>query len=884
MARLFVMIALLVLSTISSYARDLSVSSYNELANAIRIANDGDTVTLTGDITMTDHPPHIDKRITVDGNGHTISGDDRYRIFVVAQSGDLTVRNLNLKNGKAPDRVLHCVEVNEDNDAFGGAICNLGRLSIGDSSFQDHTAGHGGGAIFNYGETDISMSSFSSNSARDGGAIYNSGSLTISGGSFSEHTVTQGGGAIFNSGNASFTISNSNFSNNSAGAAGGAIVNTGTGTVSHSSFTENSADFGGAVFNLSETTIANSRFSRNLADDGGGAISNLGQATVINATITSNSATELGGGILVATGPRSASSLTLRNSIIADNEGGDCYVETTSTLAASMSNYIQDGSCNTTWSGRHASVDDGFCPAARLSDGGCDIGAMDSGGTPAIGSHALDFSVASYSELARAIRSASNGDTITLTGDITMTDHPPEVTKQITIDGGGHTLSGNFRYRLFFVAESGDLTILNMTLRRGRAHFGGPPCGSSYLSSDENGGAICNNGRLTVRASGFDGNSAHSNGGAIYSAFETIVTLSGSNFSDNSADQDGGAIFNQGVASIRASSFSSNSADSGGAIYITGEASASDSMFTGNSANSGGAISNLGEATFSEISFTSNWANSGGAISNLGEATFSEISFTSNGGYLGGAISNLGKASVSATSFRSNTSLTGAAISNAGVVEIDTCSFGDNAASDHGGAINNYGNARIRGSSFARNSAHSGGAIFNHEEASLSVSDSSFDGNSSDGGYMGDFPNGEYGGGGAMWLEGTAMLSHITLANNSAEWAGGGIAVAGNLTSVRLRNSILANNVDNDCEALLLESRHNIIKDGSCRYATGIFTDPMLGDWVDATDTATGYFPLLPGSPAIDAAADSACEATDQLGNARPHGDACDIGAVEYMP
>jgi hypothetical protein len=39
---------------------------------------------------------------------------------------------------------------------------------------------------------------------------------------------------------------------------------------------------------------------------------------------------------------------------------------------------------------------------------------------------------------------------------------------------------------------------------------------------------------------------------------------------------------------------------------------------------------------------------------------------------------------------------------------------------------------------------------------------------------------------------------------------------------------------------------------------------------------------LLPGSPAIDAGANSGCPATDQRGVARPYGLRCDIGAFEF--
>ena len=53
----------------------------------------------------------------------------------------------------------------------------------------------------------------------------------------------------------------------------------------------------------------------------------------------------------------------------------------------------------------------------------------------------------------------------------------------------------------------------------------------------------------------------------------------------------------------------------------------------------------------------------------------------------------------------------------------------------------------------------------------------------------------------------------------------------------------------------------------------------MLG----ALDDEGGVRPLLPGSPAIDAADPRFCTETDQIGNPRPVGAGCDLGAIEFM-
>ena len=56
--------------------------------------------------------------------------------------------------------------------------------------------------------------------------------------------------------------------------------------------------------------------------------------------------------------------------------------------------------------------------------------------------------------------------------------------------------------------------------------------------------------------------------------------------------------------------------------------------------------------------------------------------------------------------------------------------------------------------------------------------------------------------------------------------------------------------------------------------------DPGLEAFIDDGTPGNGHFPLLPTSPAIDAANDAACPPIDQLGQSRIG--RCDIGAIEF--
>ena len=92
---------------------------------------------------------------------------------------------------------------------------------------------------------------------------------------------------------------------------------------------------GGLYVAAGSASISNTTISGNSAGVDGGGIYNAGASIVTHATIVGNSAAN-GGGLV------DVSLLQLYNSIVSDNQGGDC----SGSLNANLGNIIKDGSCN----------------------------------------------------------------------------------------------------------------------------------------------------------------------------------------------------------------------------------------------------------------------------------------------------------------------------------------------------------------------------------------------------------------------------------------------------------------------------------------------------------------------------------------------------------
>ncbi len=174
--------------------------------------------------------------------------------------------------------------------------------------------------------------------------------------------------------------------------------------------------------------------------------------------------------------------------------------------------------------------------------------------------------------------------------------------------------------------------------------------------------------KLDIFDSDFIGNTAGTNGGAIYSTFydsKTVkdsVYINDTDFSLNSANN-GGAIYTEGLADLGGgfasmkivdTDFNENTATNfGGAIYNSGNLILSDGDFENNAAGDGGAIFNKGVLTVNGGSeFIRNTvALEGGAIYNglnakiddlLADFKFNSVERSNSGNASGGAIFNGG--------------------------------------------------------------------------------------------------------------------------------------------------------------------------------------------------------------------------------------------------
>lgn len=300
--------ATLTVTTLSDTSHGACASECS-LRDAISAAGPGDSITfgVTGTILLTHDLPNPTSTLTLIGpaGGITVDGDGLYRSgFVIAPGITVTVRNMTFTRGYK--------DIQE-----GAAFYNNGTLVIADSTFSNNSTEAGGGAIYSQSNLSITHTNFISNAAShvdpndpnlqsvaSGGAVYVfTGPAVIATSTFAYNHAPFQGGAIYTYRGAALSIDSSTFYSNTTGysmsSGGGAIVIFhATLAMTNTTLVDNSGAAGGGLVNWNSTSVVtHTTFSGN----------------------TSLFAPGSGGGIRNDAGP-----VTIQNSILANNAGGNC--------------------------------------------------------------------------------------------------------------------------------------------------------------------------------------------------------------------------------------------------------------------------------------------------------------------------------------------------------------------------------------------------------------------------------------------------------------------------------------------------------------------------------------------------------------------------------
>ncbi len=135
-------------------------------------------------------------------------------------------------------------------------------------------------------------------------------------------------------------------------------------------------------------------------------------------------------------------------------------------------------------------------------------------------------------------------DVVKLTADVTLTtvdnvasgpNGLPVVSSTLTVDGQGYSIARDAAapdFRVLHVGGSGDLVLRNANLDNG-----------SLVGYSDNGSGILNFGKLKLESSSISGSRTKADGGGIFTADDTSLTLVNSTLSGNHAEKFGGGIY-----------------------------------------------------------------------------------------------------------------------------------------------------------------------------------------------------------------------------------------------------------------------------------------------------------------------------------------------------
>ncbi len=805
-------------------------NSFTNLAN--NIENAGSYLPLSGnyayDSTLdTEYADGItiSKNITIKGGGSTtISGSDLARIFNIENGFNVVLLDITFINGHADNGgaiyndgnlVLKDCEFQDNSADYGAAIYNSAYATLtGDAKFEGNVATYRGGGIYSEGTVDLSDSVFDSNDityrARNddngGAAIYNKGgTLTLDNVDVTNNLIdieirdgNSGhliNAAIFTSGDT--TITNSVISNNSGSYGGGIYVTNGaTLDVSGTTFENNMATFGAAIYDEgakvivddcdfienhcegigsagtsstqaaailvmsqgASASITDSRFNRNSAKTGGAvSISQAdGDVLIENCNFTENTASYEGGAIYnyAADG----ASLTVKDSTFTDNTATNWGDAISNDAGLKLEGNTISGDINTAIGNWLGTVDttvkvtilDGLAHTITTPAYALTATVTDDNGNP-IMDHNFVFTIGE--EVIAATYNATEGvykATYTFKNPGTYTistssyDVEDVTTSTVTFESPLKALQD-----LITAAINAGETSLDLSY------------GFSYIAGYDS--AYAATGIVIPSDFTINGNGVTIDGGnasRLFTVNAGKLTLNNVVLANGKAD-DGAAVYVASGAKLDATSttFEDNVATySGGAIYTEGgEIALTNCILDSNDVTDVSTNNDTGGAAIYAKNAQVTLVNTN--VTNNGKSTLDR----SNGDLINGVIELL----------NTETSISG------GLLENNTGIYGGAIYAGQGGTLT------VTGATFNNNKAYNGGAI-DIEGVTTTISGSNFNNNW----VVGPGSQGYYGAGGAIsaGLNKPITISDSTFTGNKATgegaWAGAvGVAIGGDASA-----------------------------------------------------------------------------------------------------
>lgn len=508
---------------------------------------------------------------------------------------------------------LSCEFKNNSANLQGGALINFGDVDFRDCLFSGNDAGDNGGAINNQrdGVLDVVDCEFRGNSTKsDGGAIINFQQVSLRGCLFADNDAGDNGGAISNQYDGIVAV-DCEFKDNTTHNSGGAIINFANLNLKECSFCNNEAKRanGGAIKNLLNSSLycENSEFIGNHSnEEGEGIYNDSNDAKLINCNFSQHGriygvAVNKNSLIFIdCTFKDNNLHYVLMNSENArleisggefiDNEAlysiiyncGECSVDNTS--FKTIDSYEIRNESNLYLNSPKFTRDDSVFNVNHIEIRNLPHKDVERFIENRYDGYVDEFDVpdeikSDFSYLDELIKEQ---DEISLSEDIVLENYEYIFFEgginldkdNIVIDGNGHAIDAKNKTRIFNISGK-NIVLKNIIFKNG---------------------ALINN---------FDEHS--SGGGSIKITRTGSAVIENCQFIENSSQDDGGAILNNGTLRSVSNKFINNSSQyNGGAICNNNELCTCNDTFNENKSRIAGAVYNNGRLTITENIFLSN--------------------------------------------------------------------------------------------------------------------------------------------------------------------------------------------------------------------------------------------------------------------------------------